>query len=84
MTLVADPQIASDEPGVFNVLTYQSLDEEGRKKVEHIYNLSCILQVHGIPPIQPDDFDTLYDMPSFNLEKYVGWTNVTLNNIDGE
>ena len=56
----------------FNVNAFLSLTEEDKEKVEHIYIIAAMLAEHRASPLNVKEFDRLYDMPVYELERISG------------
>ena len=56
----------------FNESAYLSLNDENKERVEHIYYIAAQLKHISSAPLEPKDFDRLYDMPLRDLRRLSG------------
>lgn len=46
-----------------NLEVYKELSPESQKKVDCLYRIAILIDKANHPPLTPDEFDLLYDMP---------------------
>lgn len=60
----------------FNEVAFLSLNKDNQDKVECIYHIAHMLQMHQAPKLTPQEFDALYDKSVRELRAITGYIGV--------